>query len=1186
MVGKTLLNYRITEKLGAGGQGTVYRAVDERLGRTVVIKILSPELTAREVNLKRFEREAQLASSLDHPNICTIYGLHETDDGLHFIAMQYIEGRNVRQLVNGRPLSLESALSIAYQVSDALTAAHSKGIIHRDIKAGNVMVTDAGLVKVLDFGLAKLLDEGKKGGDVHLTELGVPYGTATYAAPEQATGQKVDHRADIFSTGVLLYEMLAGIWPFKGQTTVEVRYAVLHDTPEPVAEVRTDNPPPLIQEILDRALAKKPEDRYQRIAEMRDDLRAAMREAAALAGGAGLEAGGAPGEAVPVVAPPRHQPGTGGGVGRTFRRWWRSLTGAEAQPTSFPPAPRSASTQPSGGSGAQTSRAPASAHVSQFETQKSIAILPFKNLSNDPEAGFYEFSLADAVITELARNRSLIVRPSSMIVKYQAKQVDPREVGRDLNVSAVLSASFLRAGGALRVNAQLIDVASGDMLWSDRIDASAEDIIALQDKIAQRIAEGLNVEQQASQAPAATTRNAAAYEEYLRGRDFFAKFLFHTLDAADCDKAVEHFQHAIRLDPSFALAHSGLGACFANKVLKGLGGSEDYELAENAFTRALELDPNIVEARILMVFIYLSRGEKPKARAEVSRLAKQAPNEPAVYFVKGALHRLDGEYDRSLRAFDKLSRLDPAARVVASYNRARVFMYQHRLDDALLELEQGARVEPNHPLLKTFQAVVLGRRGNVDEAVRVLRGVLEDHPQMDGIRPLLAQQLIKKGDTVAARQQLNERVRDAAEADHDIAYWLATTHAMLGDRDDALRWLARAVELGNENRTWFESDPNWEALRTDPRFRELMNRLEAAEQQQQGGDRERSLTEAPEGGSSTRNPEAYEEYLRGRDASGRFIYHTLAREDSEESIVHFQRAVELDPNFALAWCALGGAYANRVIKCYGGPEDYAKAAAAFERAQAIKPNLLEARLHMFFVMLARGEKQEAREEVGRLRREAPNDVGVQFVSATLARLEGRYNDALEGYSRMIKINPAERVVVSYNRARVLMYQHRLDDADAELELGAQMEPNHPLIKTMSAVLAACHGDNETAAQVVSEVLRRHPSMHGVRPLLAQFLAARGERAPALAELNEGALACADANHDVTYCLATAYAVLGEREEAFKWLERAITLGNENKPWFESDPNWEGLREDARFAELMRRIETSQERAGSNQGGKG
>ncbi|HWW75661.1 MAG TPA: tetratricopeptide repeat protein, partial [Pyrinomonadaceae bacterium] len=518
--------------------------------------------------------------------------------------------------------------------------------------------------------------------------------------------------------------------------------------------------------------------------------------------------GGLPEDVLPPITTPRHQPGTTGGLGGSLRRWWRGLTGMEKQATSLPPSARRGSTPPAG----NTAQAPAQQHVSQFELEKSIAILPFKNLANDPEAKFYEFSLADAVITELARNRSLIVRPSSMIVKYQGKDVDPREVGRDLNVSAVLSANFLRAGETLRVNAQLVDVVTGDMLWSDRIDAAAADLIALQDTIARRISEGLKIEQPTSQAPqsAPATTNAQAYEEYLRGRASFAQFLFHTLAPEDCDEAVEHFQHAIRLDPSFALAHSGLGACFANRVLKGLGGSEDYELAENAFSRALDLDPNLVEARILMVFIYLSRGEKRKARAEVARLAKQAPNEPAVYFVKGALHRLDGEYERALRAFGKLARLDPAARVVAAYNRARVFMYQHRHDDALLELEQGARVEPNHPLIRTFQAVVLGRRGDSAEAVRVLRDVLEEHPTMDGIRPLLAQQLVKLGDAQAAREQLTERVRDAADADHDIAYWLATAHAMLGDRDDALNWLERAVELGNENKTWFESDPNWE----------------------------------------------------------------------------------------------------------------------------------------------------------------------------------------------------------------------------------------------------------------------------------------------------------------------------------------------------------------------------------------
>ena len=281
MIGSTLGNYKILEKLGEGGQGTVYKAIDSKLGRTVVIKVLPAELTAREANLKRFEREARLASALDHPNICTIFDLNEIN-GIHFIAMQYIEGRNVRQLVNGRPLSLESALSIALQTADALAAAHSRGIIHRDIKAGNVMVTPTGQVKVLDFGLAKLLDEeaARTSGIHHteITEVGVPYGTATYAAPEQARGDRVDSRADIFSTGVLLYEMLTGTWPFQGQTAIEVRHAVLNEEPEPLSKMRPGRVPVRLQPILDKALAKDPRNRYQKISHFADDLRSIIRE--------------------------------------------------------------------------------------------------------------------------------------------------------------------------------------------------------------------------------------------------------------------------------------------------------------------------------------------------------------------------------------------------------------------------------------------------------------------------------------------------------------------------------------------------------------------------------------------------------------------------------------------------------------------------------------------------------------------------------------------------------------------------------------------------------------------------------------------------------------------------------------------------------------------------------------------
>src|SRR5712691_5072527 len=466
MIGTTLGNYKILEKLGAGGQGTVYKAVDSKLGRTVVVKVLPAELTAREANLKRFEREARLASALDHPNICTIFDLNEIN-GVNFISMQYVEGRNVRQLVNGRPLELQSALSIAIQVTDALAAAHSRGIIHRDIKAGNVMVTSHGQVKVLDFGLAKLLDEdAARTSGIHrteLTEVGVPYGTATYAAPEQARGDRVDSRADTFSTGVLLYEMLTGTWPFRGRTAVDVRHAVLHEEPVSLSQARPSPVPARLQQILDRALKKDPRDRYQKIAEFRDDLKAVVREMTA-GSGAPLDDSGAP------VAP-RHL-NTQGPVSRALR-WLKNVTSSET----------------SSGSSARTESAKPSPQVHETPTsigdreRKSVAILPFKNLGNDIETAFYEFSLADAVITELARVRSLIVRPSSAIVKYQGRQVDPDEAGREMGVDAVLTASFLRAGERIRVTAQLLDVRIGEILWSDRIDSDARDIISVQDAI-------------------------------------------------------------------------------------------------------------------------------------------------------------------------------------------------------------------------------------------------------------------------------------------------------------------------------------------------------------------------------------------------------------------------------------------------------------------------------------------------------------------------------------------------------------------------------------------------------------------------------------------------------------------------------------------------------------------------------
>jgi serine/threonine protein kinase/tetratricopeptide (TPR) repeat protein len=814
MVGTVLGNYKILEKLGAGGQGTVYKAVDSKLGRTVVIKVLPEELVAKSANLKRFEREARLASSLDHPNICTIFDLNVIE-GVHFIAMQYIPGRNVRQLVNGRPLQLESALSIAIQVTDALAVAHAQGIIHRDIKAGNVMVNNQGQVKVLDFGLAKLLDdEAARSSGIHhteLTEVGIPYGTATYAAPEQARGDRVDSRADIFSTGVLLYEMLTGTWPFRGKTAIDVRHAVLNEEPKPINEARPDPVPPRLQQILDRALKKDPRDRYQQIAQFRDDLRAVVRDIGVTSGVIIDEAG------LPVA--PRHL-NSESPVTRALR-WFGIVSGSET-------------------SGGSSGRAPSTSQPREphdtpttfgDRDRKSVAIMPFKNLGNDPETSFYEFSLADAVITELARVRSLVVRPSSVIVKYQGKQFDPGDVGRELDVDAILTASFLRAKDHLRVTVQLLDVRTSEILWSDRIDADASDIIAVQDRIVQQIVDGLRVELSPDEKvdlARGTTTDPAASEEYLRGRNCLGQFIYHTTARADLDSAINHFERAIEFDANFALAHSALGSCYVHRVLKALGEADDNKKAEAAFKKALAIDPKLLEARLHMVFIYITLGQKPKAREEIELLRQEYPNDVGVHFARGYLARLDSDYERALRSFDRMVRLSPADRVVAGYHRARVFMYQQRYEEALQELDQAAELEPENLMIKTFRARVLYYRGEVDAATRLLEQVLERHPRMDGIRPILATCLSAQGKHELANTQLTERVKVAAALDHDIAYWLASAYLLQGRHVLALEWLQKAIDLGNENYLWFESDPNWSDLHDDPRFKEIMEKIKTS----------------------------------------------------------------------------------------------------------------------------------------------------------------------------------------------------------------------------------------------------------------------------------------------------------------------------------------------------------------------
>jgi eukaryotic-like serine/threonine-protein kinase len=422
------------------------------------------------------------------------------------------------------------------------------------------------------------------------------------------------------------------------------------------------------------------------------------------------------------------------------------------------------------------------------------------------------------------------VRPSSVIVKYQNKTVDPAEAGRELHVDAILTATFLRAGDRLRVTAQLLDVRTSEILWSERIDAEARDIIGVQDTIVQRIVEGLRLElspDEKVELAKGSTADAAASEEYLRGRDCLASFIYHTIEREHLDSSIEHFRRAIEIDPQFALAYSALGSSYVNRVLKGLGQAGDHEKAKNAFKKALALDPKLLEARRHMVFIYLTGAQKQKARESVEMLRREYPNDSGVQFVRGVVARLDGEYDTALRSFDRMAMLNPEERVPASYNRARLFMYQKKYDEALHELDEGAAIEPEHPMIKVIRARVLYCRGNVEEASTILEQVLLRHPQMDGIRPILAICLSAQGQHTKANEQLTPKVRQVAEADYDIAYWLASAYLLQGKQVEALRWLETAIRLGNENYRWFETDPNWTDMHEDPRFVELMNGIKS-----------------------------------------------------------------------------------------------------------------------------------------------------------------------------------------------------------------------------------------------------------------------------------------------------------------------------------------------------------------------
>lgn len=809
--GATLSHYRILGPLGQGGQATAYKAEDLRLRRPVVVKVLRPELAQMEVARRRFDQEALLCSALEHPNVCAIYDVGEAN-GLLYIVMQYLEGRTVRELMSGRPLDVPSALSIAVQVADALAVAHDHGIVHRDIKPGNVIVGSTGQARVLDFGLAKMLGPDgaqrpvEPGGEP-ATDMGVPYGSLGYGSPEQASGAAVDHRSDIFSLGVLLYEMLAGQRPFRGRHLVQVLNAVINEPARPLREI---NPrlPPRLEAIVERALAKDPRDRFQTIAALRDELKAVQRHL-----GNPFDPSGAPALVSPRRA--RNPWFVGGPLGRVFSRRRVATAAASTEPRTDSPTP----TRPT---------APLARPASWgSETRRTVAVLPFKNLAGDPAVEFYGFSLADGVITDLAHLESLVVRPSSYIAPYAGLDVDPRQVGEELAVQAVLVGGFLKAPDRFRLTAQLIAAETGEILWSEKIDTPKDDLMSLQDIIAERVVAGLKVrlsaeEQAKIERPA--TRSPKAHEFYLRGRDLLFRYTLRTLDEANLEEAIRMFNEAVGLDPEYARAHTALGRCYIQHA-QGYGGPDYFVLAERALKRALELDPTLVDARLQMVYVDLHHGDKERAHEAIDALSQEAGNDPAVLFVAGMLYRLDGLYEQALSQYDRLLELNPRDIVLVSYNRGRIYTHQRDYDRAIAELERARAAEPDHPLLKTFLAVAHFNRGDLDAAQPLIEDVVRQHPHLDGVQPLLGWCLSARGEHERARALITDRVRETATADHDIAFWLASFYSMEGLVEDAIEWVRKAIQLGNENYPLFAGSRKLDNLRADPRFQALLEDL-------------------------------------------------------------------------------------------------------------------------------------------------------------------------------------------------------------------------------------------------------------------------------------------------------------------------------------------------------------------------